>query len=301
MKWLRSLREGLSKTRETFLGNLTSLLKKSEITQEVWDDLEEILLQSDAGVATTQEILSLLKEEVRAHRVKETSALLDLLKKEIKVFLGNSSSLTLSPTPPTVMLIVGVNGTGKTTSIAKLGHYFASHGKKVLVAAADTFRAAAIDQLEIWSEKAGLDLIKHREGSDPAAVVFDAVKASVARGGDLLLVDTAGRLHTKSNLMEELKKIKRVMTGILPQAPHEVLLVLDATNGQNALIQARTFKEAVNLTGVILTKLDGTAKGGIVLAIVRELGVPVRFVGIGEGLEDLRPFSPAEFASAILE
>jgi len=241
-----------------------------------------------------------LKKKVRETKAKEAEEVLTLIKELVLDLLGRD---TVPPTqaaePPTVILVLGVNGVGKTTTIGKLGARYGQQGKKVLFAAGDTFRAAAIEQLEIWAGRAGADIIKHQQGADPAAVLFDGVSAAKSRGADVVLCDTAGRLHNKANLMEELKKVHRVVQKALPGAPHEVLLVLDATTGQNALVQAKIFHEAVPLTGVVLTKLDGTAKGGIVIAVTRELKVPVKFIGVGEGVDDLQPFDPAEYADGL--
>ncbi len=271
-----------------------------KIDEEVFEELEAILIQADVGVKTTLQILEETRDRVKEEKIREPELLYDLIKDSIKDVLCREEHPALaSGDSPTVILMVGVNGTGKTTTTGKLACLLGQGGKKVLVAAADTFRAAAVDQLGIWAERAGAGIIKHQDGSDPAAVVYDAAEAAVARGIDYLLVDTAGRLHTKVNLMEELKKIARVANKIVPGAPHETLLVLDATMGQNAISQARAFTEALGVTGIVLAKLDGTAKGGIVVAIQDELNLPVRYVGVGEALEDLRPFSPDEFVEAL--
>ncbi|MDQ7822590.1 MAG: signal recognition particle-docking protein FtsY [Candidatus Eremiobacteraeota bacterium] len=295
------LKEGLNKTREHLVGrmkNLFSLFKK--IDDQFWEELEEILISADVGVTTTEKIIEGLKE--KAKRIKEPSELMEALKGDLATILqGKGGALIECAEKPTVVLVVGVNGTGKTTSIAKLAHKLKSEGRKVLLAAADTFRAAAIDQLQIWAGRVGVDLIKHKEGADPAAVCYDALSAAKARDVDYLIIDTAGRLHSKSNLMEELRKVKRVTSREVPGAPHETLLVLDATAGQNAFLQARTFMEMSDVTGIFLAKLDGTAKGGIVIGIADELEIPVKFIGLGERLEDIREFSPQDFLEALFE
>jgi fused signal recognition particle receptor len=300
---LGKLKEGLKKTREGFVGKMTrlfSFLKK--IDEEFWDELEEIMISADVGVGTTEKIMADLRDKVKKEKIKEPGELLIALKADIEEILaGRGGELNKSAEPPTVILVVGVNGTGKTTSIAKLAARLKGEGGKVIVAAADTFRAAAIDQLQIWANRLGIDLIKHKEGADPAAVCFDALSAAKARNADYLIIDTAGRLHSKANLMEELKKVKRVIGREIPDAPHETLLVLDATTGQNALVQARTFMECADVTGLFLAKLDGTAKGGIVVGIADELSIPVKFIGLGEKLEDIREFKPAEFLDALFE
>jgi fused signal recognition particle receptor len=299
------LRMGLSKTRASLLDRMGSLLsRKKRIDSELLGEMEEILIQSDIGVNTTMKLISRVRERVKQDKLEGTpGSVIQLLKDELLAILGTEEArLDIDSHKPYVIMVLGVNGTGKTTTIAKLAAGLRSDGRKVVLAAADTFRAAAVDQLEIWSQRVGgLDLIKHKGGSDPAAVAYDAIQAAVARGSDVVIIDTAGRLHTKKNLMEELKKIKRVADRALPGAPHEVLLVLDATTGQNAISQARQFKEAVEVTGVALAKLDGTAKGGIVVAIKDEFDIPVKLVGIGEKLEDLEDFSPRDFVDALFE
>jgi fused signal recognition particle receptor len=299
------LRIGLSKTRTSFLSRLGNLLKRKEkVDPELLDEIEEILIQSDIGVDTTVKLVSRVRERVKQEKLEGTpGSIIGLLKDEMLAILGEETALIQGDLhKPYVIMVLGVNGTGKTTTIAKLAARFRHNGKKVILAAADTFRAAAVDQLEIWSQRVGgIDLIKHNEGSDPAAVAFDAVQAGIAREADVVIIDTAGRLHTKKNLMEELKKIKRVVNRALPGAPHEVMLVLDATTGQNAVSQTRQFNEAVEVTGIVLAKLDGTAKGGIVIAIKDEFGIPVKLVGVGEKLEDLEDFSPRDFVDALFE
>ncbi len=301
----QKLRMGLSRTRTSLLGRIRNLLsRKTRIDSELLDEMEEILIQSDIGVDTTLKIMSRVRERVKEEKLEGTpDAIVQLLKDEILVILGTESeTLDVDAHKPYVIMVLGVNGAGKTTTIAKLASQFRNDDKKVILAAADTFRAAAVEQLEIWSQRVGgIDLIKHQDGSDPAAVAYDAMQAGIARGADVVIIDTAGRLHTKKNLMEELKKIKRVADRALPGAPHEVLLVLDATTGQNAISQARLFKEAVDVTGIALAKLDGTAKGGIVIAIKDEFDIPVKLIGVGEKLEDLEDFSPRDFVDALFD
>ena len=301
----KKLRMGLSKTRSNLRDRIGNLLRRKEkIDPELLDEMEEILIQSDIGVNTAIKLISRVRERVKQEKLEGTpGSVLELLKDEMLAILGEEDyGLDVDLHKPYVIMVLGVNGTGKTTTIAKLAARFRRDDKKVVLAAADTFRAAAVDQLEIWSERVGgLDLIKHKDGSDPAAVAYDAVQAAVARGADVVIIDTAGRLHTKKNLIEELKKIKRVADRALPGAPHEVLLVLDATTGQNAISQTKQFSEAVEVTGIALAKLDGTAKGGIVIAIKDEFGIPVKLVGVGEKLEDLEDFSSKEFVDALFE
>jgi fused signal recognition particle receptor len=300
-KW----RMGLSRTRTSFWGRIGDLIsRKTKIDPELLEEMEEILIQSDVGVETTLKIISDVRERVKREKLEgEPGSLTQLLKDEMMAILGTEKqNIDVDTHKPFIIMVLGVNGTGKTTTIAKLASKFRNENKKVILAAADTFRAAAVDQLEIWSQRVGgLDFIKHQEGSDPAAVAFDAIQAAVARKSDVVIIDTAGRLHTKKNLMEELKKIKRVADKALPGAPHEILLVLDATTGQNAISQVRLFKEAVEVSGIVLTKLDGTAKGGIVIAIKGEFDIPVKLVGVGEKLDDLEEFSPKEFVDALFE
>lgn len=297
------LKEGLSKTRESLVGRMTKLFSfMKKIDEEFWEELEDILISADVGVATTDKIISDLRDKVKKEKINEPEKLLELLKADLELILsGKGGSLKKNFDGLTVILVVGVNGTGKTTSIAKLAHRLKSDGGKVLLAAADTFRAAAIDQIQIWANRIGVDLIKHKENADPAAVCFDAVSAAKARKCDYLIIDTAGRLHSKANLMEELKKVKRVISREIPEAPHETILVLDATTGQNALLQAKTFMEIADVSGIILAKLDGTAKGGIVIGIANELNIPVKFIGIGEKIEDLREFIPSDYINALFE
>lgn len=299
--WNR-LKEGLSKTRRGLVAQLGTILGRGPIDEELYEDLEAILIQADAGVEASLELVEKLREEAKERKIKEAEELLPLLKELlIRQLSVGSRELAKASDEPTVVMIVGVNGAGKTTTAGKLAAKEAKAGRKVLLAAADTFRAGAIEQLKIWAERAGAQLIHHQEGSDPAAVAFDAIAAAKSRGIDTVFVDTAGRLQNKVNLMAELEKVKRVMGKAQAGAPHEVLLVLDATTGQNGLSQARLFHQAVDVSGLVLAKLDGTAKGGIVLAIQKELGLPVKYIGVGEGIEDLRPFDPEEFVEALFE
>ena len=298
---LQALRKGLARTRQAAFGRIAQLLGATEITPALWEELEAALIQADVGVRVAQELLDRLRERVRREGVTRAEDLRAMLKAELRALLKDPPPLNLGRDPLEVVLVVGVNGSGKTTTVAKLAHRFRQQGRRVLLAAADTFRAAAGEQLEIWAERAGVPCIGGQPGADPGAVLFDALQAARARGYDLVLADTAGRLHTKYNLMQELQKVRRVAAKAVPGAPHEVWLVLDATTGQNALPQAREFHQAVGVTGLILTKLDGTAKGGAVFAIARELGLPVRFVGVGEGLEDLLPFDADAFVEELFE
>jgi len=300
---IEKLKQGLSKTKKNLLGKITEVVGLSKkIDQELLDRLEEVLLKGDVGVQATEKIIQDLKNRVKEEKIEEPQRIVDIMKDEILKILQNSQASTkiLSQgNNPLIIMIVGVNGTGKTTSIAKLAKRFSDQGKKVMVVACDTFRAAALEQLSIWAQRAGVDIVKSQPNQDPASVAFDAVKSALARKTDVVIVDTAGRLHTKSNLMEELKKIKRVMSKSLEGAPQEVFLVLDATTGQNAISQAKMFDEAVGLTGIVLAKLDGTAKGGIVIAIANELKIPVRYVGLGEKIDDLEEFDPKDFVEAL--
>jgi len=295
------LREGLSKTRESLLGRVEALFQgHPRIDEEFLESLEEILIAADFGMPVTLELVTVLRRRVKQERDADPGRLRDLLVEEIGHRLQAMPPWELPAVRPCVIMLIGVNGVGKTTTIGKLAAQFVGQGLRVIIGAGDTFRAAAAEQLQIWGERAGAEVIRHAEGADPGAVAFDAARAAVARGADVLLLDTAGRLHTKVNLMAELKKMRRVLAREIPGAPHETWLVLDATTGQNALSQARIFRDAVEATGIVLTKLDGTAKGGIVVAIAAEIGLAVRFVGVGEGVDDLRPFNAAEFAAALL-
>ncbi len=297
------LKDGLSRTRKTFVRQIDALfLGKRQIDAELLEDLEEILIMADIGANTTQELLEKTREQVRRNELADGQALKKALKEMILGYLRNAdhpADLALPAQTPFVVMVLGVNGVGKTTTIGKLAYKFTQAGQKVLLVAADTFRAAASEQLQIWAKRVGVEVVAQQAGADPSSVVFDALDYAKPRNFDVVLVDTAGRLHTKVNLMEELKKIKRVMDKKIPGAPHEILLVLDATTGQNAISQARLFNEAVDVTGLALTKLDGTAKGGIVINICHEFNIPIRFIGIGEQMEDLRDFEPGEFVEAL--
>ena len=300
-------REGVRRSRESWFGRIAGLLKSSRLGDEVWEDLEEILISADLGVETSLSLVGKLKALAETEKLEDPQQVLNALKTELISRLEATDSPDgPSPeagpeTPPMVILMAGVNGSGKTTSIAKLAFHFKEAGKRVYLGAADTFRAAAIEQLQLLGERAGVEVVSHQSGADPGAVAYDAFQASKARGADVLIIDTAGRLHTKSNLMEELKKVRRVLNRLDPLAPHQVLLTLDATTGHNGLAQAKHFTEAVACTGVFLSKLDGTAKGGIVLAIKDELGIPILFIGTGEKLEDMAPFDATQFVEALLE
>ena len=294
------LKEGLEKTRKNIFGGVDAILGGfTKIDDDLFDELEESLIMADLGVDTTLKIIENLRKRVKKERAEDPSLIKGMLEDEITAILEEGVDEKFEVKSPCVMLVIGVNGVGKTTTIGKLAANYKAEGKKVLLAAADTFRAAAIDQLRIWGERSGIDVICHEENSDPAAVVFDAVNAAKSRKADVLICDTAGRLHNKKNLMEELKKIARVIGREYPEANSEVLLVLDATTGQNALQQAKLFNEVADITGLVLTKLDGTAKGGIVIAIKNELNIPVRYIGVGEGIGDLQLFDPREFSKAL--
>lgn len=299
------LKQGLSKTKKSLLGRITEVVGFSKkINQELLEQLQEILLKGDVGVKGTEKIIEDLKAKVKEERIEDPHKIIEVIKEDILFILEESFAsikTQAQDTSPLVVMIVGVNGTGKTTSIAKLSRRYSEQGKRVLVAACDTFRAAALEQLSIWAQRAGVDLVKSQPNQDPASVAFDAVKSALARNIDVVIVDTAGRLHTKYNLMEELKKIKRVMGKSLEGAPQEIFLVLDATTGQNGISQAKLFDQAVGVTGIILAKLDGTAKGGIVIAIANELKIPVRYIGVGEKIEDLEEFNPEDFVEALFQ
>jgi fused signal recognition particle receptor len=294
-------KRGLTKTRQNISNKIETLVKSTrKLDDDFWDELEEILIEADVGVPTSLELVKNVKAAAKKHKINEPEQVTALIRDEIKSLLETSENrLLINEQQPAVILVVGVNGAGKTTSIAKLAYRFNNENKKVLLAAADTFRAAAIDQLQIWADRIGVDIIKLQEGADPGAVVYDALNAARARKAEVLIIDTAGRLQNKTNLMKEIGKLRKIIEREIPGAPHEVLLVLDATTGQNAISQAKIFEEVTGVSGIILTKLDGTAKGGIVLAIAKELEIPVKLVGIGEGLEDLRDFSAEAFASAL--
>ena len=298
----RKLREGVQRSRESFFSQVSGLFERSQIDEELWEELEELLIRADVGPETTEKVLDQVKEKVRQDRIRDPQEARRALEGVMMRLLESAgpSALRLDPSQLNVVLVVGVNGTGKTTSIAKLAEYLKDRRYTVILAAADTFRAAAIDQLKIWGDRANVPVISHQPGADPGAVAYDAYQAARARGANVVIVDTAGRLHTRTNLMEELKKIQRVLSKLEGGAPREVLLVLDATTGQNALSQARTFMQAVGVTGIVLAKLDGTAKGGVTFAIVDELHLPIKLVGTGETLDDLSEFDPAAFVSALL-
>ena len=300
MGFFERLREGLEKTRKNFTERIEVLVGMSaEIDDDFLDELEMILLSADVGAKTTEKLIDAVRQAARKKEISGTQDVVPFLKKYLVNMLTEEGQRTRISGTPTVILVVGVNGVGKTTTIGKLANYFHLLNYKVMIAAADTFRAAASEQLEIWGKRAGCDVIKHAEGADPAAVVFDAMKAAIARKADILFIDTAGRLHNKANLMNELEKIHRVIKREVPEAPHETFLVLDATTGQNAITQAKVFTETAKVTGVVLTKLDGTAKGGVVIAIREELGLPVKWIGVGEGIMDFRPFEPEKFVDAL--
>jgi len=297
------LQQSLAKTRRGFFGRIGGLFQANEITDDLWDELEELLILADVGVDTTMELVERVRDRVERERVKRTNDAYAILKDEMVALFSDPPPMALDePRLLTVVLVVGVNGSGKTTTIAKLAKLYKDRGRKVVLAAADTFRAAAIDQLKIWAERVGVDVIAQGPGADPGAVVYDAIRASQeSRKADMLIIDTAGRLHTRYNLMKELEKVRAVAVKQVHKAPHETFLVLDASTGQNALFQARQFKQSVGVTGVILAKLDGTAKGGIVFAIARELGVPVRFVGTGEKVDDIAEFDARVFVNGLFE
>lgn len=297
------IRNGLSKTRKSFVKNLDEMVFGEKIiTKDVFQNLEEVLIMADLGPAFTEDLIEEMRYRANRKELTDPAALKGVLKDHILEILEKSERpLAVPEERPYTIMVVGVNGTGKTTTIGKMARYFRNDGKSVLLAAADTFRAAAIEQLEVWSERAGVPLIKQKMGADPSAVVYDALHAARARKTDVVMIDTAGRLHTKTNLMDELKKVTRIMGREMEGAPHETLLVLDATTGQNALVQARMFDEGIGITGIVLTKLDGTSKGGIVIRIAKELKLPIRYIGVGEGLDDLREFRSEEYVNALFE
>lgn len=295
------IKQGLKKTRDSVIGQIDSMLKSfTKIDEELFEELEELLVMGDVGMATAEDICNRLRTRVKETGTTDPEQIHILLQEVVSEMLKGGQELNLN-TKPSVILVIGVNGVGKTTTIGKMANRFKNEGKKVLLAAADTFRAAAIDQLGIWAERSGCEIIKQNEGSDPAAVVFDAISAAKARGADVIIADTAGRLHNKKHLMDELAKINRIIDRELPDADKEILLVLDATTGQNAVSQVEHFKEATGITGIVLTKLDGTAKGGIVLAIKNSLDVPVKFIGVGEQIDDLQPFDSDDFSKALFD
>ncbi len=298
---LSIFRSGLSKTRQSFFGRIAQMLGNTEIEEETWDDIEAVLIQADMGVPTTQKVLADLKGRVKREGITRSDQLNKALREELRSLLEAPPTPNISGRPLSIILIVGVNGSGKTTTIAKLANRLNNNGRKVMLAAGDTFRAAAIEQLQTWGNRIGVPVIANKPGSDPAAVVFDAVTAAHARGTDILLVDTAGRLHTNFNLMGELAKIKATASKVIPDAPHEVWLVLDGTTGQNALQQAQKFREMVDVTGIIVTKLDGTAKGGMVFSIFNELKLPVHYIGLGEGVTNLVFFDPDNFVNSLFD
>lgn len=300
MGFFEKLKQGLKKTKESLFGGLNSLFNGSEITDAFYDELEETLILADIGAKTAEDIVAGLRQSVKEKKLTSTDEVRNELKDMIREMLGEDIPLNLS-TIPSVILVIGVNGVGKTTAIGKLSHQLKEQGKRVIVAAADTFRAAAIDQLNVWTERAGVEIVKHNEGSDPAAVVFDALDATKSRKADVVIIDTAGRLHNKSSLMQELAKISRIVHQKAGDCALEVLLALDATTGQNAVNQARAFNEAADITGIILTKLDSSAKGGIVISIANELKVPVKLISVGEKIDDLQPFVAHDFVEALFE
>ncbi len=301
MGFFDRLKEGLSKTKKGFVERVESIFTGRTVDEETLEELEETLILSDVGGNSAAEIVRHMKEKADKGEMRDAGSVKDFLKKEMTSMLGRPQPLVVFGEKPFVVLAVGVNGVGKTTTIGKLASRFRNQGHSVRLAAGDTFRAAAIEQLEIWAQRSGVQLVKHQSGSDPSAVVFDAIEAAKARGIDVVIIDTAGRLHTKSPLMEELKKVKRVCGKAMAGSPHEILLVVDATNGQNALRQAQMFNDTIGVTGIALTKLDGTAKGGIVFAIKKELNIPVKLIGVGEGIDDLQDFVPEEFVRALFE
>ncbi len=299
MAFLDKLKAGLSKTKNALFGQIDEVLKAFvKVDDDLLEELEELLIMSDVGVSATEEIIERLRDEIKSGRLKEKEQVMDALKGILTEMIGMGEPLNISGSP-SVILVIGVNGAGKTTSIGKISNRLIASGKRVVVAAADTFRAAAIDQLAVWCERSGAEIVKQNEGSDPAAVVFDAISYAKRRGADVLIIDTAGRLHNKKNLMNELEKINRVIDRELPNAARENLLVLDATTGQNAILQAKEFRNAASITGLVLNKLDGTAKGGIVISIKKELDIPVKFVGVGEKIDDMQEFDSKEFIDAL--
>lgn len=295
------IKEGLRKTKDSFIGKMQLVANSfTKIDEELFEELEETMIMSDIGVETSVEICSWLRKKIKERGITDPAMIMDLIQEIIAEIMGDDTGLDLTKSPAVIM-VIGVNGAGKTTTIGKLCHQFRQEGKKVIVAAADTFRAAAIDQLQVWTDRSGVDLVKHSEGSDPGAVVYDALEAAKARNCDVVIIDTAGRLHNKKNLMEELAKINRIIDSKAGECSREVLLVLDATTGQNAVNQAKLFSETAPISGIILTKLDGTAKGGIVISIKNELGIPVKLIGVGEKIDDLQPFDSKSFVAALFD
>lgn len=301
MGFFEKIKAGLKKTRDSMSHNVMSMLHSfTKIDEDLFEELEELLVMGDVGVETSQHICNKLREKVKERGITDPNEVMELLRETVADMLRGGEELNLR-TKPSIILVIGVNGVGKTTTIGKLANRLKSEGKEVILGAADTFRAAAIEQLQVWAERSNCEMIKQKEGSDPASVVFDTISAAKSRGADVIICDTAGRLHNKKNLMEELAKIHRVIERELPDADQEILLVLDATTGQNAVNQAKEFKTAAGITGIVLTKLDGTAKGGVVLSVRENLGVPVKFIGVGEQIDDLQPFDADAFATALFE
>jgi len=300
MGFFSKIKNGLKKTKESMVKKMQKVVNSfTKIDEELFEQLEETMIMSDMGVETSVEICSQLRKLIKERGITDPSLIMELIQEIVADMMGEDNQLDTEK-KPAVIMVIGVNGAGKTTTIGKMCHQYIENGKKVVVAAADTFRAAAIDQLEVWTQRSGADIVKHEEGSDPASVVYDAIAAAKARNADILICDTAGRLHNKKNLMEELAKMNRIIDRETPESSKEVLLVLDATTGQNAINQAHQFGEATDITGIVLTKLDGTAKGGIVIAIAHEQNIPVKFVGVGEAVDDLEPFVASDFASALI-
>ena len=301
MGFFSKIKDGLKKTKESMVKKMQKVVNSfTKIDEELFEQLEETMIMSDMGVETSVQICEELRKRIKERGITDPSVIMELLQEIVAEMMGDDIELDLS-SKPSVIMVIGVNGAGKTTTIGKMCHQFINDGKKVVVAAADTFRAAAIDQLQVWTDRAGADIVKHAEGSDPASVVFDAIAAAKARNCDVLICDTAGRLHNKKNLMDELAKMNRIIEREAPDSSKEVLLVLDATTGQNAVNQARLFKEVAPISGIVLTKLDGTAKGGIVISIKNELGIPVKLIGVGEKIDDLQPFNSRDFVRALFE
>ncbi|MGN0612384.1 MAG: signal recognition particle-docking protein FtsY [Porcipelethomonas sp.] len=301
MGFFKKIKEGLKKTKDSMVKKMQKVVNSfTKIDEELFEQLEETMIMGDMGVETSVEICSQLRKLIKERGIKDPSVIMELIQEIVAGMMGEDNQLDFS-SKPAIIMVIGVNGAGKTTTIGKMCHQYINDGKKVVVAAADTFRAAAIDQLQVWTDRSGAELVKHDEGSDPASVVFDAISAAKARNADILICDTAGRLHNKKNLMDELAKMNRIIDREAPDSSKEVLLVLDATTGQNAVNQARLFKEVAPITGIVLTKLDGTAKGGIVISIKNELGIPVKLIGVGEKIDDLQPFDSRDFVRALFE